>query len=243
MRVRAVGARVFRAERRDTGPAPGPGLTVGATLRLGAGLVILAALVVCLNAFCSAMRNYLETHAGPWYWEWGDLALVALVALYALLLAVPFVPGVELGWAIMMWFGAKGTLAVYVATVLALTMSFAIGRLIPIRWVAALLHALRLQRAERLALRIADAAPGERLGVLLGAGPARPVPFLLRFRYSLLAVLFNLPGNWLIGGGGGIGLLAGVSGAYPAVGYALLVAIAVAPVPLFFLANHWFLTP
>lgn len=58
------------------------------------------------------------------------------------------------------------------------------------------------------------------------------MPRLLRHRYLALAVALNLPGNTLLGGGGGIALMAGLSGLYPMPAYLTTVAIAVAPVPL-----------
>jgi len=217
--------------------------TVGARLAVFAGVLVLIALVVCLNIFCSAMKGYLEAHVDPLYREWGDLILVGLTVLYVLLLAIPFVPSVELGWVVMMWFGVKGTVIVYVATVLALTLSFGIGRLIPFRWVAWLLRFLHLHRAEHFAIRLATTRPDQRLGVMIDSAPASSISRLLRYRYLLLAMLFNLPGNSAIGGGGGIGTLAGLSGIYSFVGYLLLAAIAVLPVPIIFLVNHWLLTP
>jgi hypothetical protein len=47
-----------------------------------------------------------------------------------------------------------------------------------------------------------------------------------------LACLFNLPGNVVLGGGGGIALLAGLSRLYAPLPMAVTVALAVAPVPL-----------
>jgi hypothetical protein len=58
------------------------------------------------------------------------------------------------------------------------------------------------------------------------------VPFLLRHRYLALAIALNLPGNFLLGGGGGIALLAGVSRLYAVPGFLATVTCAVAPVPL-----------
>src|SRR5512143_321222 len=50
-----------------------------------------------------------------------------------------------------------------------------------------------------------------------------------------LAVLFNLPGNVVIGDGGGIALIAGMSRLFPFPKYVLLVCLAITPVPLLFL--------
>jgi hypothetical protein len=69
---------------------------------------------------------------------------------------------------------------------------------------------------------------------------------LLRFRYLALAVAFNIPGNYLVGGGGGIALMAGVSRLYSVPGFLFTIALSVAPVPLAvlffgtdFLAGHY----
>jgi len=215
----------------------------GSRLRLCASAIVLIALIACLNLFCPVIKGYLEPHVDPLYREWGDLVLVGLAGIYALLLAIPFAPGVELGWAVMMWFGAIGTAVIYAATVLALALNFGIGRLVPFRWLAWLLRWLQLRRAEQFVLRIASIPPEQRLGVMVENATGRSIPLLLRYRYLLLAVLFNLPGNSLIGGGGGIALLAGMSGIYSFAGYLATVAIAISPVPLIFLANHWLLTP
>ena len=62
--------------------------------------------------------------------------------------------------------------------------------------------------------------------------PRRLVPFSICHRYLAIAFAFNLPGNALIGGGGGIALLAGLSGLFSLSGYLIAVCIAVLPVPL-----------
>ncbi|MBV6657485.1 MAG: hypothetical protein KI785_06920 [Devosiaceae bacterium] len=54
------------------------------------------------------------------------------------------------------------------------------------------------------------------------------------FRYVGVAAAFNLPGNALVGGGGGLALLAGLSGAFSFTGFAVATLIAVAPLPLAF---------
>lgn len=57
---------------------------------------------------------------------------------------------------------------------------------------------------------------------------------------ALIAVL-NMPGNALIGGGGGIALVAGMSGMFRPDRYLLAVAIAALPIPLFMLAGGYFM--
>jgi hypothetical protein len=51
----------------------------------------------------------------------------------------------------------------------------------------------------------------------------------------VLAVLFNLPGNTIIGDGGGIALIAGMSRLFPFPKFVFLVCVAITPVPLLFL--------
>jgi hypothetical protein len=53
----------------------------------------------------------------------------------------------------------------------------------------------------------------------------------------MIAIALNLPGNALIGGGGGIGLISGMSRLYPFPKYILLVSLAITPLPLLLLAG------
>ncbi|MBL4615404.1 MAG: hypothetical protein JKY27_11110 [Magnetovibrio sp.] len=59
------------------------------------------------------------------------------------------------------------------------------------------------------------------------------MPFLLRHRYLAVVVALNVPGNALIGGGGGICMAAGISGLFSWPRFLISIAIAVSPVPLF----------
>jgi hypothetical protein len=80
----------------------------------------------------------------------------------------------------------------------------------------------------------------QRLQVLIEKAPIRFLPFLLRHRYLSLAVALNLPGNFIVGGGGGIALFAGISRLFSVPAFILTVALAVSPVPLavFLLGRH-----
>ena len=61
------------------------------------------------------------------------------------------------------------------------------------------------------------------------------IPSLLRHRYIVIAALFNLPGNALIGGGGGIGLISGMRRLFSYPEYLFAVCLAISPVPILFL--------
>lgn len=54
----------------------------------------------------------------------------------------------------------------------------------------------------------------------------------IKYHYVLLAVLINIPGNTIIGGGGGIACLCGINEKFSWKSFVLTVAIAVSPVPL-----------
>ena len=71
----------------------------------------------------------------------------------------------------------------------------------------------------------------DRLEQLFNRTSNRLLRGLIRSRYLALAVALNIPGNVLIGGGGGIALFAGISRMYSYLGFLITVVIAVAPIP------------
>ncbi len=160
------------------------------------------------------------------------------IAVYILWMAIPFVPGIELGLALMVMLGPKGVLLVYGCTLLSLSLSFAIGRLIPLKVFSRFLGWLHLQKARKLVLQLEPLNSEEKLDFLLSAAPSKIIPYLLKHRYLMIAVALNLPGNVLIGGGGGIGLIAGMSNLFPFAKYILFVGIAITPLPILFLAGE-----
>lgn len=158
--------------------------------------------------------------------------LMATTAAYVVTSAIPFVPGAEIGLALMLVLGPTTVVLVYVSMVLALTLAYLVGRILPPRVIAATFEYFHLERARRLVLDCAPLDTAARLALMTERAPRRFVPFLLRHRYLMLALAFNLPGNTLIGGGGGIALAAGMSGIYPFGTFLAIVMLAVAPVPL-----------
>ncbi|MDH3235917.1 MAG: hypothetical protein OEQ29_20520 [Alphaproteobacteria bacterium] len=163
--------------------------------------------------------------------------IMTAIAIYVLLIALPFVPGVEIGLAMMVMFGPKIAPLVYGATVLALVIAFLFGRLIPQRAIIEIFETLRLRRAGRLLRAIEPLDPDQRLQHLVQNAPGRIVPFLLRNRLVALVLALNIPGNSLVGGGGGICLAAGFSRLFVFPKFALAVAIAVLPIPLMVLVS------
>lgn len=152
--------------------------------------------------------------------------------IYIVLTAIPFMPGAEVGISMILLFGSKICFLVYVSTVLALIPPYIVGRLIPARYCARAFEFVGLTKAQRMIEHIAPLAADQRFAHLLHNAPTRFGPFLVRHRFVALAVVLNLPGNVIIGGGGGIAMLAGMTGLYSAPSYLLTIAVAVAPVPL-----------
>jgi hypothetical protein len=184
------------------------------------------------------------SHAGDWVTDQFDPYLtpstepalhrmiMTAMAVYVLLMMLPFVPGAEIGLGLLVMFGSKIAPLVYGGTVLALMLAFLLGRLVPQRTIIEIFETFRLRRAGDLLRRLEPLGSQQRLELLLQGASTRVVPFLLRHRFLALAVMLNIPGNTLIGGGGGICLAAGFSRLFSLPAYALTVVIAVSPVPL-----------
>lgn len=158
--------------------------------------------------------------------------IMASAVAYALLLACPFVPGVEIGLALMSMFGADIVPLVYLCTVAGLSISFLLGALIPERVLIRQLRGLGLVRFSKVLERMEALDTERRLKMLVEGAPGRWVPVLIRYRYLAVMISFNIPGNTLIGGGGGIALMAGMSRLFSFPAFLLALAVAVSPVPL-----------
>jgi len=195
------------------------------------GFVLL--IIVAVNVGGGWLAQQIEFQLYPRHEQALHILLLSFIGLYILLMALPFMPGIEVGLALMMVLGSKGVVLVYACTLLALSISFAIGRLTSCRTMCSVLSWLHFDKACALVEQIEPMSPQQRLEFLYQRAPARVVPFLLDHRYLTIAALLNLPGNALIGGGGGIGLIAGMSKIIPFYCYVLVVAVAIAPVPLF----------
>lgn len=190
----------------------------------GAALAVAVALVAGIDRLMPEMDAPSGGLLSP--------AVLLFALLYAALLAVPFVPGMEIGLALLAVHGAAAAPLVWGATVGGLMAAYGAGRLVPPRALAAGLGRLRLRRAEALALALAPMTREARLAYLASAAPVRLVPWLLRHRHLALLLLFNMPGNTVLGGGGGIALAAGLSGLFGPLGFLLTAGLGTLPVPL-----------
>ncbi|MDA7430466.1 hypothetical protein PGB28_18550 [Primorskyibacter aestuariivivens] len=201
-------------------------------LRGALKLLIFVAILIAVNQYLHYFLDMLEMDLRPTNEDMVHRMIMVAAVVYALTLALPFVPGVEIGLALIAIFGPRIVLLVYICTVVGLCLGFLIGRLMPIRVLIGIAHDLGLLRIERFLTGFAGLPPGEIVPTLVSAAPQGWARFLLRNRYVALALLINLPGNVVIGGGGGIAMMAGLSRCFRAPLFFLTVLIAVSPVPL-----------
>ena len=197
---------------------------------LGVGLVI--AFIVCINIFSRWLGHQLEIEVRPSNEHMIHGIIIISLIVYTALIAIPFVPSVEVGWGLMLLLGADLAPLVYLFTVVGLSMSFMGGRLIPESRLQTFLENLSLTKASRLVEKLRTLDTEQRLSLLLSRASAKFTPNLLRHRYLAVAVALNIPGNTVIGGGGGISLVAGMSRLFGLCRFVLTLAVAVAPVPL-----------
>ena len=163
--------------------------------------------------------------------QWGIGILIVGGILYILLLSLPFVPGVELGVLLMCVFGKEGIVFVYLATIAGLSLAFFMGRMLPLRWVDFPLEKLGFVNAEEKHHYDIDGML-KNLSFNQRFCRNRFILLLAKYRYPAIGILFNMPGNYLIGGGGGISLACGISRNISWKWFLLTVVVAVSPVPL-----------
>jgi hypothetical protein len=197
-------------------------------------VLILILLLILLSMGSDWGIEQLKPLLIDWRLSWGRWALILALPVYIVLMSLPFVPGLEIGLALLMVFGESVAIPVYLGTLMALSLSFYAGRSIPLRSLIRAMHIFRLLKAETLMLELQGVEREHLIDVLTGQAPNRIVPFLVRHRFMTLVLLLNLPGNALIGGGGGIGLIAGLSRLFSYRQFLFAIALAVAPVPVLF---------
>lgn len=147
--------------------------------------------------------------------------------LFILAAAIPFVPGAEIGFGLLMVLGKDAAVEVYFAMLAALLLAFTIGRLVPARFVAKLIS--RAESRWRLA-RLRSLHRWRSLTVA-----ASMFNLVVTNRHIALGAILNMPGNSILGGGGGLAMLAGASRKFSYVGFGSTIAISVLPIPLVFL--------
>lgn len=209
--------------------------------RIGA-LLLGYALIIVFGHFAGRWLQQnlgldLENFNGPT----ARLVLGIGLLLFIVMLSLPFVPGIEVSLALFAIFGTAIALPVYAATVTALLLSYAAGRFVPLDRLGAFFDYIGLSRASVLVRRLGTMTPQERVASLAQTAPNRLSRILVDRRDLALIAALNMPGNALIGGGGGIALVAGMSGMFRPDRYLVAIAVAALPIPLLMLAGGNFL--
>jgi len=195
-------------------------------------VAILVAVLLLATWGAHLVREALDLQIRPDNEQQVHRAIMLGAVAYIVLLALPFVPGAEIGLAMLAAFGPGIAPLVYMATVASMMLAYTLGRFLPIGALERLLSLLRMRRAAALVARAAPLSREERLALLLDGQSGRVLTLALRHRYIALALAVNTPGNSIIGGGGGIMMMAGLSGIFSPLLTLLTIAIAVSPVPL-----------
>ena len=206
-----------------------PGPSLGAiVLRV----VILVTVLVLATWGAHMVRDALNLQIRPDNEQQVHRMIMLGAVAYIGLLALPFVPGAEIGLAMLAAFGPAIAPLIYVCTVASMILAYTAGRFLPIDVLRRVLSVLRMHRAAELVARAAPLSGEERVAMLLDGQSARALRLAIRYRYVALAVAVNTPGNSVIGGGGGIMLMAGLSGIFSPLATIATIALAVSPVPL-----------
>ena len=197
-------------------------------------------LVILANIGISSLIDKLGFQFYPVSLRLVEQAIFVGLVLYICLMAMPFLPGIEIGLVLMILLGPQGVVLIYICTLIALTLSFGLGRIVPADLLASLLRWLHFVRAEKLLKTFNETPPDKRLAFLAEKAPTKTISGILKRRYLVLAALLNLPGNALIGGAGGIAMMAGMSRLYTFPRFLFLISIAILPGPILVTVSNFF---
>lgn len=194
------------------------------------------AVIVCLAFILHQLMSVSMTLVARLESETGTMVMTGLLVssliIYAALIAIPFMPGIEVGLALLLLQGAAIAPFVYIATVTGLMTAYLIGAFIPVQWLRKFCHDCRMNRFADYLETIATTPPERRLVKQRALLPDWLAKITVDYRYVSIGVLLNVPGTFAIGGGGGILMAAGFSRLFN--GWMILATLAVAtlPVPL-----------
>ena len=157
------------------------GAVITPALRLGLGVLLFLCLVGAANMLAawlaSSLRIDLNPRTEPFI---HDLITWSLIG-YGVLIALPFVPGIEIAVALVMVAGPGIAPVLYAATIAGLCLSFAAGRLVPLSALVWILDRVRLRRLGQLAAEMKQRDQPGRLdsaGIILGLEGRAPAAAL-----------------------------------------------------------------
>jgi len=199
-------------------------------------LMVIAALAVALHHVFVRAESWIRQ--SEYGWAMPGLMLAVLL-IYAVLIAIPFVPGVEIGISVLAAGGADMAPLVWLATAGGLTLAYMVGRAVPLTWMHRFFLDMHMVRVAEMIALFEALSPQKRAAYLHGLLPKRYCGWIVKYRYPTLAVLINVPGNSVIGGGGGIAMITGLSGVFRPALSLLTILIATVPVPLVIWLFDW----
>lgn len=195
-------------------------------------IMTLVGFILLLCALGVWSNQYLHHQIWPINTDQNYLFIGALVLIYAICMILPFMPAIELGLVLLALLDIQGVLMLYLLTVFSLSISYAIGKLIPVQVLKRLFQFLHFQKASDLLCASGECDDKEQINRFLEHAPKRFIPFLLRHRYWVFGVAVNTPGNMLLGGAGGIAMMSGVSRLFNFKTFVFAVLVAVSPLPI-----------
>lgn len=164
-----------------------------------------------------------------------EAGLPFVLLVFVLAAAIPFVPGAEIGLVLLLLFGADIAFEVYVSMITALTLAYCIGRFVPPK----LAHSF----SDAVVSHLRPARTSDRDMGMCNVGPIvqNGLRMVADNRLISLALALNMPGNTILGGGGGLAMMAGASRLVSPLEFivTIAIAIAVAPVPLCIVMLDW----
>jgi len=200
--------------------------------RVALRLAVIAVVILLVNMGL----GWVLDHLGKGSASGTGFALTALLGfslvLYAVLMAIPFVPGVEIGVSLLLMQGARVAPFVFLATFSGLACAYLVGRYLSYPVIHAAFADLGMKKTCRMLETMRPLSREARLEALSQSLPRWLAASVLKHRYLTIALALNLPGNAFIGGGGGIAMVAGLSGIFRTRPILVTFALAVCPVPL-----------
>jgi hypothetical protein len=92
--------------------------------KLASGVLLLLGILLFLNYGVARLSDLLAFQMWPSDVDMAIFIVFGSAVLYVVLMALPFMPGIEIGLMLMAMLGVGGIVLVYLCTVLALSLSF-----------------------------------------------------------------------------------------------------------------------
>lgn len=157
---------------------------------------------------------------------------LAVLAVYALLICVPFLPSFHLSLAFMILQGPDQIWWIFWATVVGFLLPFVAGNRIPHRHLVHIFNDLHMYRIAKLVKDTHAIPRDQRSELITQMAPKWIKPLVNKWRYLAIAIALNVPGNVIIGGAGGILMVAGLSRLFAPAAILVTIIVCLCPIPI-----------